>query len=223
MSSRFTILLTTASVSIILIAGCAVETPPAPIVGGAVATAQQTPEIADGDVAGGADEVLQPAEAEAIEQSLLQQAQAMLGQATDSAESIGDARDWLSERFNEASDATGRTADESAKQVTALYQSLKEQGLTTATSASEWMREDWSNVDRWQYKVVQIYVTDPPAMEQRLNDMGTENWECFNTIVTGDKSVFFFKRQHPSYLRAMPLREVMTLFPIMKAVDGSAE
>ena len=67
------------------------------------------------------------------------------------------------DRLRQAND-TGKDTAESAQGTmewaTDMYQSLKDQGLTTAGSARQWLSQDFNSIGAWEYKIVRISLID---------------------------------------------------------------
>jgi hypothetical protein len=50
-------------------------------------------------------------------------------------------------------------------------------------------------------------------MEQELNELGRERWECFSVQVSGKQTRFFFKRPVRSYVGSVPVSTLLNLLP----------
>jgi len=132
---------------------------------------------------------------------------------------------WLGERLKQAADtsndaaqAAGDTAEGSVEWATETYEQLKEQGLTTANSAGQWFTEDFKSMGAWEYKIVELNLTQSSEQaEQQLNALGRERWECFQVTPQkkGSSHYYFFKRPKRSYLKNIPLKDVLKLVPLM--------
>lgn len=100
-------------------------------------------------------------------------------------------------------------------------------GLTTAKDAGSWDSEDWNSIGAWEYKVVFVASTDktkdrvPP--EQTLNEHGKLRWECFHVSDRPGGVTYFMKRQKKSYLKNMPLRDVLKLVPLLGTDGGEGQ
>lgn len=133
-------------------------------------------------------------------------------------------KQWLTQQMNDAAasamESGGDGAAAAAQWATATYESLKQQGLTTAGSTREWLSNDWNAMGAWQYKVVQL---EPDAdIETALNELGQKNWECFHVQTAGSTVAgspatiqFFLKRPGKSFLRHIPLKDLMYLLPMV--------
>lgn len=97
--------------------------------------------------------------------------------------------------------------------VQALYEKAKETGEQVPKDVYAWVKEDFGKIGDWEYHVVELSFADPKALEAKLNELGAERWECIWVQYTGSKSMFLFKRSTRSYLRNVPLSQLMKLVP----------
>ncbi len=129
------------------------------------------------------------------------------------------ANKWVQERISGVADTGNQTVDETWKWANETFESLKAQGLTTSRSTTEWLGQDWRNMESWQYKVITLAGTDEELAE-KLNQFGKQGWDCFNTEIGTDGTRFYFKKQMFSYLRQLPFKDVIKLVPMMNNVDN---
>lgn len=113
--------------------------------------------------------------------------------------------------IGDAADAGMNAASDSADYVGDLFHSLKDKGLTTADDTKQWVQEDFQAMGAWDYKVV-VLPDSTEEMEQQLNELGRDRWECFEVK---DKT-FFLKRPRKSYLRNVPMKDLIKLVPMMQ-------
>ena len=130
------------------------------------------------------------------------------------------AQQWLSDTIDEtgAADA-GEDAMDWANN---MFKSLKDQGLTTAGTAQEWLSEDLKNMNGFQYKVIRLTASDSPEkLEKELNQLGSSGWECFHVSENSStqKQTMFFKKAKNSYLKKLPVRDMLRLIPLMGGGD----
>jgi hypothetical protein len=153
------------------------------------------------------------------------QAADLLDKAKSAGPMVGQTKKWLGDQIAGASDATGQTAEATSKWIADTYKTLKDSGMTTADSAQEWLREDWKNIGAWDYKVIIMpIVTSPESaaeVEKQLNELGSERWQCFNVSPNATGTVMYFKRSKESYMKHVPLKDVLHFVPFMKAIDSS--
>ena len=160
-------------------------------------------------------------EAEAEEDGTIGKKMAdLVGQAKESAPSLEDAKKWLSD----AGDATGQTADDTMKWVNDAYKSLSDNGMTTAKNAKDWVAEDWNSINAWEYKVVSVNMTElsdnPNILEETLNANGKLRWECFHVSDNSGTTRFYMKRHKKSFLKNVPLKDMLKLIPLLDVTDG---
>jgi hypothetical protein len=141
-------------------------------------------------------------------------------QAFDNVKSSGavkfdEAKKWLTDVAHQAAETGGATAGDAATWANDLYNSLKEKGLTTAGSATEWLSDDIRNMGAFEYKVITLDGRDPARVEKQLNELGQQRWECFHVTGEGEQMVFYLKKDRRSYLKNVPVKDLMKLIPLM--------
>lgn len=156
------------------------------------------------------------AEQESIQESgMLDKASDLLKQATaKGGETARGAGKWVQDTLGSAADAGERTAEETLDWANQTFETLKSQGLTTANDTSQWLTQDWNNMESWEYKVLTLGETDD-GLTKKLNALGKQGWECFETEHRSDGTRFFFKKPTFSYLRHLPFRDLIKLAPLM--------
>lgn len=95
-------------------------------------------------------------------------------------------------------------------EVVRLYESAKEKGEQVPKNVYEWAREDLQRHGTWEYHVVEV---SDAAIEKRLNTLGAERWECIWIQPAGKQLRLVLKRPVRSYLRNLPLSQVLKLLP----------
>lgn len=125
------------------------------------------------------------------------------------------AKKWLSDKLQDAGDSGGETAEDAAKWANDTYKSLKKQGLTTASDAGQWLSDDIQNMNAWKYKVEAIDFSQPEDAERQMNKLGKDGWECFHVSEQKGKTIFFFKKSKKSYLKNIPVKDMLKLIPLM--------
>ncbi len=141
----------------------------------------------------------------------------IVDQAKESVPTIEGARKWL----NDTGEATGQTAEDTLKWVNDTFRSLSDQGMTTATDAQQWVSEDWHAMGAWEYKVLVTEDGDSRMVEEKLNDAGKSRWECYHVSDRPGVLRFYMKRQKRSYLKNLPLKDVLKLIPLLDGGDES--
>lgn len=132
-----------------------------------------------------------------------------------SAKSKAPSLDDMKKMLDNAGDATGDVANDTLKSINDLYQSLSDQGLTQAKSASEFVKNDWNGMNAWEYKVLDVASADLAGLETKLNEVGKERWDCFHVSESGASTKFYLKRQKKSYLKNIPLKDLLILVPFL--------
>lgn len=106
-------------------------------------------------------------------------------------------------------------------QVVDLYEQAKEAGETTSKDAYEWVREDFHSIGDWQYRVVELPFGSAETLEQELNDLGTDRWECVWIEPRDGKMLGIFKRRTRTYLNRVPMGDLIKLVPKSEGDPGS--
>ena len=119
--------------------------------------------------------------------------------------------EWIKGAWNGASDTTGSAVEGSLDWANQTFKTLKDQGLTTASSTGQWLSEDWQNMESWQYKVLATNSVPAEQLEAKLNELGQQGWECFSV----DDQRMIFKKAADSYLRRLPFKDILRLAPLL--------
>ena len=152
----------------------------------------------------------QPPQQDESDNGVLSAAAALLQKARESgATNATDAAKWVQQQAS----GGAQVAEDSAAWVGDMFQSLKSRGLTTADNVSDWVTDDFKSMGGWEYKIVEGLPD-----EEKMNELGGSRWECFHvappTLAHGPM-VFFYKRQKRSYLRNIPMKDLLKLMPLM--------
>ena len=99
------------------------------------------------------------------------------------------------------------------EQVLEMYERAKEMGEQVPQDVYEWVRQDIGKIGDWEYLVDEIPIANPAAAEKRLNELGADRWECIWVHSSGGKTSIILKRPSRSYLKQLPLSQLMRLFP----------
>ena len=194
--------------SVLALAGCNKEEVAAQPAGQPVAQSQT--DVAD--IATQAEDDKMDSE----EKDTLQKAAELLEKAKSSGgDGAKQATEWMQQFLGDAAESSGETAQETMDWANDMYQSMKKQGLTTAGSATEWLSEDWNRIGAWEYKVIVVDDLSPSELEKKLNEMGAQRWECFHVSSTADGQTMYFKKHARSYLKHVPLKDMMKLIPLL--------
>ena len=132
--------------------------------------------------------------------------------------------DDVKKMLNDAGDATGQTTDDTMKWVNEMYKSLSDRGMTTAKDAGDWVAEDWNSMNAWEYKVVRVdnkqIEDNPNLLTEKLNESGKNRWDCFHVSDGAAGTTFYMKRQKKSFLKNVPLKDMMKLIPLLDNDNG---
>ena len=143
----------------------------------------------------------------------------MMGRASDLMNGAKDAGteslNWVKDKAGNVVDSSSQIAGDSATWVNDTFNSLKDQGLTTASNATEWLTDDYNNMGAWQYNVLKVTPEELENVEAKLDELGKAHWECFHIAEVGSNQFFYFKKSRRSYIRSLPMRDVLKLIPLM--------
>lgn len=128
-----------------------------------------------------------------------------------SGQGVAETGKWLKGTWDGATDTTGNAVEGSLDWANQTFKTLKDQGLTTASSTGQWLSEDWQNMESWQYKVLATSSVPAEQLEDKLNELGKQGWECFSI----DDQRMIFKKASESYLRRLPFKDILRLAPLL--------
>lgn len=94
-----------------------------------------------------------------------------------------------------------------------LYEAVKETGEKVPSDIYEWIREDIGTIGDWEYRVVSFPGSDATKIEEKLNQLGQERWDCFWVQPDDSGARFFFKRPARNYLKSIPFGDLLKLLP----------
>jgi hypothetical protein len=105
------------------------------------------------------------------------------------------------------------------ERVVALYDEAKEQGEKVPGDVAEWIESDLGREGAWEYKVADVAGGNGGKLEKRLNELGAERWECIQVEALPGTTRLVLKRTKKSYLRRLPLSDLMRLIPLAGGSD----
>lgn len=127
--------------------------------------------------------------------------------------------DDMKKMLTNTGEAAGDAADDTMVWANDTWKMLKDSGGTATDNTLEWLKDDWTAMNAWEYKVVSIdaaeLASNPGLLESRLNESGKIRWECFHVSDNASGMKFFMKRQKKSYLKNIPLKDLMKLVPLL--------
>ena len=96
-----------------------------------------------------------------------------------------------------------------------LYQRALEAGekMQIPDDVLKRAREEIKRVGTWEYRVMTLNTPEDPALEQRLNALGQERWECHATQHVNDVVRLVCKRPVRSYLKNIAVTDLLKLIP----------
>jgi hypothetical protein len=145
----------------------------------------------------------------------LDQLKGLAGMAKDSSGSTLDAvSKYIGETYNSATNM-GENLSSSVEWAQKTYEALKANGMTTATTASQWMAEEMKKAKTWEYKVVSV-AGSAGDMEFQLNSLGAEGWECFGTTEIAGAKAILCKRRPISMLSSIPVDRALIMMKMLK-------
>ena len=92
-----------------------------------------------------------------------------------------------------------------------FYEKARQTGEEAPGDAYEWMRQDLERVGDWQYRVLVLDGAGEAEIEEKLNEMGRDRWDCFAALAEGSSLRLLFKRPVESYVGAIPHNELLKL------------
>lgn len=107
-----------------------------------------------------------------------------------------------------------------AQTITQAYQTAKATGQTAATSARDWIMDDISSTNRWEYRVVATGLADPARLETLLNELGRDGWQCFHVQANAPSMTFYLQRHPASLSRNIPLSDLLKVIPYLGLGQG---
>lgn len=100
------------------------------------------------------------------------------------------------------------------ERVVTLYEEAREQGEKVPGDIADWIGADLGREGSWEYKVVDVPGASGEKLESRLNQLGAERWDCISVEPLSGRTRLVLKRTQKSYLRRLPLSDLMRLIPL---------
>ncbi len=69
-----------------------------------------------------------------------------------------------------------------------------EDARTKAKELRELSAEELQEIWAIEYKTIQVMHSDLAALDEQLNELGQERWDCYHVSEDGEGRVFYFKR-----------------------------
>ena len=104
--------------------------------------------------------------------------------------------------------------------VVELYERAKAAGEQVPKDIYEWVHTDLESIGDWEYRVESIDMRQVEALERQLNELGADRWECIWIQETDGPARLIFKRPVRSYLKHVPLSQLLRAIPGSGGDDG---
>ena len=103
--------------------------------------------------------------------------------------------------------------EEATEEVKRLYEQARDAGEKVPEDVYSWVREDYGRMFAWEYTVLELGHEELSEAAEKMNLLGAERWECIAVVAGEGGLALFFKRRLKSYLRQVPLRDLLQLLP----------
>ena len=110
----------------------------------------------------------------------------------------------LKEAYAEKLKKSKELYDKGMKVASEKYAETFEEGKDLSGKSKQWLLKDLQNIGDWEYKIESISLKNTKDLEIRLNQLGTERWQCFWVEKSANGTSFYFKRTKLSYLSKIP-------------------
>ena len=92
-----------------------------------------------------------------------------------------------------------------------MFEDSESEDKELSDKAKEWIKEDIEKIGDWEYKVVNLDYESFNELENKLNELGNERWECFWVEKKEEIVVFILKRPKTSYLQKIPKGDLLKM------------
>lgn len=103
------------------------------------------------------------------------------------------------------------------EEVERIYEKARSIGEEVPGNVMDWAVQDVKKLGDWEYRAVTVPAGGTDAVERTLNELGNGRWECFWVVERDGETELFLKRPVRSYLKHIPLRDLLKVLP-----DGEA-
>jgi len=88
-------------------------------------------------------------------------------------------------------------------QLKELYEQAKDAGENVSDDVTTWAKDDVKKIGSWDYKIESFphATTTEEVMLSKLQELGSERWECFWVEETSVAKRFYFKKSVRSYIQ----------------------
>jgi hypothetical protein len=120
------------------------------------------------------------------------------------------------EQVDKVKKATSEKIDNAdiQKEIENIYKRVKSTDEIVPDNAIEWAEQDIKKIGDWDYIVAKLKSKNTNEIEDILNEYGRSRWECFWMEINSNTTTLYMKRPARSYLKHLPLKELMKAIPI---------
>jgi len=102
---------------------------------------------------------------------------------------------------------------EALEQVRKLYERALAAGEDLPDDVMQWTADDLRRLGAWEYRVERLPAGSVSELDTTLNEWGQDRWEVFWMEREGDAYTVFLKRSARSYLRHVPVGDLLRWLP----------
>ena len=115
----------------------------------------------------------------------------------------------------EAASPTQKTFPKTSAELRQLYERTIEAGekLQIPDDVIERAREEIKRIGTWEYRVMTLNAPQDTALEQHLNELGQDRWECHATLRGQEEVRLICKRPVRSYFKNIAVTDLLKLIP----------
>lgn len=119
-------------------------------------------------------------------------------------------KEWA-QRSREWGEQWTADTNETWQTVREMYDRARESGEDVPPKVKDWVSEDIKKIGAWKYQVLTLTNAAPDEIEGRLNELGSDRWECFWVQQDGGQTHFYLKKAGRSYLKLVPKGDLLRL------------
>ena len=124
----------------------------------------------------------------------------------------GTSVERLGASANEARERAAAKANEAWAAIQELYEQAKDAGETVPDDVVEWTKADIGRIGDWEYRIESL-PADREQMQTQLNEWGQDRWEAYWVELDASGYTVHLKRPARSYLRMIPVGDVLKVLP----------
>ena len=96
------------------------------------------------------------------------------------------------------------------------FEEIKSDNQEKSEQAKKWVEEDVKRIGDWEYKIIRVHLSNIKEIEEKLNALGNDRWECFWVEKKDEGMIFFLKKPKISYLQKIPRGELLKILNSMQ-------